>query len=230
MDGLIEALLNVPPAKDGMDSYLASIRSKSDVIMTAATNVQGSSSTLLSTLNELAVEHCTAGYALLLSLHSDALSEPVYGSFLQTCIRFFERANVASASFVGFEGDWKQPKRDARSITSELFSMLCSVTRVARAMVHAAFQLNRPRAVVKALHTAVRVMSPSPSCLTCAHALLLQVMNIILRLICVSNSIFLCHTRRALRDNVTMSQSTSCAQCQCSRSTLRTRPSREPTS
>lgn len=104
MEALIDALLNVPASKSGIDAYLNNLRSKSDVIVTAASSVVGHTTALLLALKDIEVQHTTPGYALLLALQSEALSEPVYGSFLVTCRNFWEHADPNTINLAHTEG------------------------------------------------------------------------------------------------------------------------------
>lgn len=104
MDALLEVLLSCPSSVDGVEAYLNNIRSRSDVIMGAATHAEGSTTALMSILVGIPVANCSAGFVLLLSLQSEALNETSYITFLTLSRNFFLNAQSMHIPFVLAEG------------------------------------------------------------------------------------------------------------------------------
>lgn len=102
MDSLVSELLSQP--SEGVDNYLSKLRSKSDLIAGAAAQSMNHSTALLEALKEVSVSHCTAGYALFLSLQAEALPDAASASFLSVSNQFFTAATKSSVCFVADEG------------------------------------------------------------------------------------------------------------------------------
>jgi len=151
MESLLTVLVNTPASPEETSSYLNNLRGRSDVIMSAATAVNGASTALLLMLNDVPVERCVAGYMLLLSVQAEDLNESVYLSFLVHARRVFSAAAPYQLSFVH----------------SEAIKVLRAVTRISVVS-------NKPRVVLNLLHRAIGLLSPSPSCLTAVHTMYLQ--------------------------------------------------------
>ena len=61
------------------------------------------------------------------------------------------------------------------NITYTLYNLLYLVAKVTRAVTNIACTLNKSLSVLPMLRQAVQLLSPSPTCLTMAHSLYLQV-------------------------------------------------------
>jgi hypothetical protein len=123
MDALVEALLNFPTSKEGIEGYMNNLRSRSDVIVSAGTSVAGASTALLSTLSSIRVDHCTPGYALLLSLQSEALVDATRGEFLTVCRNFLQNANPQQIPCAYAEGNTRHYIRFSKCAVKITFCM-----------------------------------------------------------------------------------------------------------
>ena len=66
------------------------------------------------------------------------------------------------------------------NITYTLYNLLYLVAKVTRAVTNIACTLNKSLSVLPMLRQAVQLLSPSPTCLTMAHSLYLQVFFVII--------------------------------------------------